>query len=297
MQPTQIDALAIPSAVTQARAPHGACVSRMDAVGTVPSSSGSHLGTLRNNVDWHRNVDQTTSTIVDRTSHTPVAGDSSPPTEWSPTRQQPNTALLISTTIGQLIEEMRRSIEADYENIGSQFASELKKIQNTHQQRFESIASQMRDNRDLPDESHFSTESNNSGDHEKPMLFSQVGKAESESPTPAQIPFESSPSGNYPAQMSEQTSASSTQRPRSPLAAMVTEVIDEDNVRTSRPPAQTAPVPHPFTRIRDDPIWRDCVNSQRIHNQQHRENNYSSILDQGIGFDEDNLPVDKATMP
>ncbi|KAF9256926.1 hypothetical protein L218DRAFT_1006766 [Marasmius fiardii PR-910] len=55
MRPTQIDAPAIPSAVTQARAPHGARVSRMDAIGTVPSSSGSHLGTLRNNVDWHCN--------------------------------------------------------------------------------------------------------------------------------------------------------------------------------------------------------------------------------------------------
>ncbi|KAL0056538.1 hypothetical protein AAF712_016857, partial [Marasmius tenuissimus] len=44
-------------------------------------------------------------------------------------------------------------------------------------------------------------------------------------------------------------------------------------------------------------IWKNRVGLQRVRNSQQRTYGHTEIPDQGIGFDEDGIPVDKSTTP
>ncbi|KAL0574066.1 hypothetical protein V5O48_007895, partial [Marasmius crinis-equi] len=117
-------------------------------------------------------------------------------------------------------------------------------------------------------------------------------------------PFTSTPPVRVPVVAPTTTSAGrneivSNPRPKSPHAAMVKEVQDEDEVLyMSTKPTDNAPEPlfHP-TEVARELNWKDRVIRQRMRNSELREKGMSNIPDQDVGFDEDTQPVDKATTP
>ncbi|KAL0059579.1 hypothetical protein AAF712_013670 [Marasmius tenuissimus] len=73
--------------------------------------------------------------------------------------------------------------------------------------------------------------------------------------------------------------------------------------RPTQPIPPSSPMFYPSEPIRrpnpEDPerVWKERVGLQRVRNSQQRTFGRTEIPDQGIGFDEDSLPVDKNTTP
>ncbi|KAF9254951.1 hypothetical protein L218DRAFT_1009110 [Marasmius fiardii PR-910] len=99
-------------------------------------------------------------------------------------------------------------------------------------------------------------------------------------------------------------------KPKSPLAATVTEATEEDSIvylgswkaepRPKTPkPLETMHYPSYLRVAESGPSkeWTDRVALQRLRNSETRDYGRSNIADQHIGFDEDSNPVDKDTAP
>ncbi|KAJ8087820.1 hypothetical protein PM082_006670 [Marasmius tenuissimus] len=227
--------------------------------------------------------------------------------------------------LSQYIDELRTSVKEDFLTIGTKFSIELAKVQTAHERRFETVASYVLGVEESIDPtsviplSPLNTKVS-TGPILKQDFLTTIQKIDEAINAEIITPIESRLSNVGVTHITQQSTpppvASSSRvqlptvvqpvlptepirKPRSPFAATVMQVPDEDEVLYHRNKQTNKPSDSANETLKNENslTWKDRVNAQRMRNHERRETGHSSIQDQGIGFDEDAMPVDKATTP
>ncbi|KAL0565038.1 hypothetical protein V5O48_016993 [Marasmius crinis-equi] len=279
---------------------------------TQQSDTGrADIGNLTNTVNWPHRSDAS-SFLVDQSSHTP-------PGMSSPKVNQPRRTTTV-LEMSQMLNKMRTSVKSDFLTVGTNFAIELAKVTTAHESRIEKVLSYVlgipQEELDKPANTRIPVSPLNSKVSIDPILKQNfettmqiiddaINENERGYPHGLLSPV------SEPTQMEASTSRVQiptlpenqlpvSPKPKSPLAARVQDVPDEGDeivYQGSRHPNQQSTPISKDQNKNDVLTWQDRVTLQRMRNNDRRQFGNSNIPEQGIGFDEDGMPVEKETTP